>query len=94
MSAVERRLSQKIDYSGGQHRLLRSVDEAAGQSGLSTWYWRKKSYRGEVISHKIGTRLLIPQSEIDRIIAESERPRISTAMQRHTEEVVEAGSAA
>lgn len=56
-----------------------SVDTAGEMTGLSPWTWRKMAYDGRVSSHKIGTRLLIPVSEVDRVLAESERPRLDPA---------------
>jgi hypothetical protein len=36
---------------------------------------RKKAYGGDVASVKIGAKLLIPESEIERLIQEGMRPR-------------------
>lgn len=57
--------------------VLRSLTAASEQTGLSPWTWRRWAYDGKVTSHKVGTRLLIPQSEIDRVIRESCRPRLT-----------------
>ena len=35
------------------------------------------AYDGRVESTKVGTRLLIPASEVDRVISEGTRPRLS-----------------
>jgi hypothetical protein len=57
-----------------------SVQEAGRLTGLSPWTWRAWAYRGKVASVKLGTtqraRLLIPLSEIDRVIKDSLRPRL------------------
>ena len=53
-----------------------SVVEAEGATGLSRWYWRRAAYDGRVTSVKAGTRLLIPLSEINRVLREGTRPRL------------------
>jgi hypothetical protein len=52
------------------------VDQAEVMSGLSRWTWRHWSYEGRVASVKAGKRLLIPVSEIRRVMAEGYRPAI------------------
>jgi hypothetical protein len=52
------------------------VDDAEIMSGLSRWTWRKYAYEGRVASTKVGRRLLIPVTEIERIMAEGLRPRV------------------
>lgn len=52
-----------------------SVDMAGHLTGLSPWTWRRKAYRGEIASVKAGSRLLIPRSEVDRVMSEGLRPR-------------------
>jgi excisionase family DNA binding protein len=59
-------------------RLL-SVKVAAGELGLSVWTLRAWAYSGRIGSHKVGNRLMIAPEEIDRIISESERPRLQDA---------------
>jgi predicted site-specific integrase-resolvase len=51
------------------------VNEAEALSGVSRWTWRRWAYDGKVASVKLGKRLLIPSSEIARLIAENTRPR-------------------
>lgn len=51
------------------------VDEAQALTGISKWTWRVAAYQGRVESCKIGNRLLIPLSEIRRLIREGTRPR-------------------
>ena len=53
--------------------------DAAKQLGISVWTLRKKAYEGEVASVKIGTKLLIPESELERLIREGRRPRSKNA---------------
>ena len=57
----------KAEYIGPAH--------AGIMTGTSTWFWRRKAYDGTVSSVKFGTRLLIPRSEVERLIAENTRPR-------------------
>jgi hypothetical protein len=59
-------------------RRYRSVKEAEEYSGLSAWFWRRAAYAGRVESAKIGSRLLIPVSEIDRVLSEGKRPRLES----------------
>jgi len=54
---------------------LHPVKDAARQLGISVWTLRKKTYEGEVASVKFGAKLLIPESEIERVIREEMRPR-------------------
>jgi hypothetical protein len=52
------------------------VDNAEILSGLSRWTWRAWAYSGKVASVKVGRRLLIPVTEIRRVMAEGTRPRV------------------
>jgi excisionase family DNA binding protein len=56
-------------------RLL-TVKKFAELLGLSPWTIRHYAYSGRISSVKLGTRLLIPTSEIDRLIEENMRPRL------------------
>lgn len=49
-------------------RLTRSVDETAGILGISPRSLRKRIYKGDVRVTRIGERVLIPVSEIERIL--------------------------
>lgn len=53
-----------------------SVVDAEIISGLSRWTWRAWAYSGRIASVKVGRRLLIPATEIHRIIAEGTRPQV------------------
>ena len=55
---------------------LVTVQEAAMLLGLSVWTVRGWAYRGVIASNKLGTRLCVPISEIERVIRESSRPRV------------------
>jgi excisionase family DNA binding protein len=52
------------------------VEQAGLVTGMSPWTWRRWAYAGKVASVKLGNRLLIPRSEIDRLIAENLRPAV------------------
>jgi hypothetical protein len=51
------------------------VDEAEILTGRSRWSWRKDAYQGRIASVKCGRRLILPLSEIRRVMAEGLRPR-------------------
>lgn len=55
-----------------------SVADAETFSGLSRWTWRAWAYSGRVASVKAGRRLLIPVTEIRRVMADGMRPRVVT----------------
>jgi excisionase family DNA binding protein len=54
---------------------LYPVKQAAKEFGISVWTLRKKTYEGDIASVKIGAKLLIPDSEMERIVREGARPR-------------------
>jgi len=54
---------------------LHPVKEAAERLGISIWTLRKKAYERDIASVKIGAKLLIPESEIERLVQEGMRPR-------------------
>jgi excisionase family DNA binding protein len=56
---------------------LHPVKDAARRLGISVWTLRKKAYDGDVAFVKIGVKLLIPESEMVRIVQEGMRPRRS-----------------
>ncbi len=53
-----------------------SVDEAQILTGISRWTWRDYAREGKIDSLKVGARLLIPLSEIRRVLEEGYRPRV------------------
>jgi hypothetical protein len=55
-----------------------SVQGAETMTGRSRWSWRRDAYEGKIASVKIGARLLIPVTEIRRVIAECTRPRLDS----------------
>ena len=54
---------------------LLPVKDAARQLGISVWTLRKKVYGGDIASVKIGAKLLVPESEMVRLVREGMRPR-------------------
>jgi hypothetical protein len=66
----------KVD-SSTTHAIVRefvSVKEAKALTGVSDWTWREWAEIGKCASVKIGHRLLIPVSEIKRLLSEGLRP--------------------
>lgn len=61
-----------------QQRLL-SVKDWARIMGISVWTARQWAYTGKIASHKLGTKLSIPVSELDRVCADTARPALSAA---------------
>lgn len=55
---------------------LISVQGAAAALGISVWTVRAWCYCGRISSHKLGKRLMVAQDELNRILAETERPRL------------------
>ena len=53
------------------------VQEFAERLRISVWTARQWAYRGKIASCKAGKRLLIPASEVTRLIDENTRPRIA-----------------
>jgi excisionase family DNA binding protein len=69
MSETKRKM--KTEYLG--------VAEAESMTGVSRWTWRRWAYDGKIASVKLGKRLVIPASEIERLVAANTRP----ALERH-----------
>lgn len=59
----------------GSQRVLIPVAEAAQIVGLSVWTLRRWAYNGTIASSKMGSRLLVPVSEIEALVSASIRPR-------------------
>ena len=53
---------------------LYPIAHAAAKLGLSIWTLRGMVYKGQCAFHRIGTKVLISDVEIERIIASSLRP--------------------
>jgi helix-turn-helix protein len=54
-----------------------SVDTAEAMTGISRWTWRSWAYKGRIGSCKAGRRLLLPLTEVRRILAEGYRPPVA-----------------
>lgn len=52
------------------------VAEAEARTGVSRWTWRRWAYDGKVGSVKLGKRLLLPVSEIERLVSKNMRPAV------------------
>lgn len=65
-----------------------SVDQAEIITGVSRWTWRAYAYRGRVESCKVGARLLIPISEVRRVLDEGRRARVPEVIQTPTRKAV------
>ena len=55
------------------------VSEAETITSISAWTWRRWAYQGKIASVKPGKRLLIPISEIRRVMGEGYRPALETS---------------
>lgn len=73
-------MTTRAPANPGVERKFVTVRDASAISGLSQWTWRQWAYVGRVASVKAGqgrrARLLIPLSEIDRIMAKGLRPAV------------------
>ncbi len=54
------------------------VAEVEALTSVSRWTWLRWAYAGRIASVKLCRRLVIPKSEMDRIIAENTRPALRT----------------
>ncbi len=75
LSRIRRFLEDDVNRSLHMNQTIYPVKDAAARLGISVWTLRKKAYEGEIDSIKIGAKLLIPESEIARLIQEGMRPR-------------------
>lgn len=64
---------------GSIKRELLGMMDAEQMTGRSRWSWRRDAYEGRIASVKIGRRLFVPVSEVQRVIAENTRPRLTAA---------------
>ena len=58
---------------------LLPIQDFADRLGISVWTARAMAYRGEISSVKLGRRLQVPASEVQRLIKENLRPRLVPA---------------
>jgi excisionase family DNA binding protein len=59
-------------------RLL-TIQHFADELGVSVWTARQYAYSGKISSVKIGRRLQVPATELDRLIEQNMRPALQTA---------------
>jgi hypothetical protein len=65
------------DATGETHSIARefvSFKEAKEITGISDWTWREWAELGKCASVKLGHRVLIPVSELKRLLSEGLRP--------------------
>ena len=55
---------------------LQSIKDFAASIGISVWTVRGWAYRGRIASIKLGARLMIPTTELDRLIEKNLRPAV------------------
>jgi hypothetical protein len=58
-----------------------SVEGCERLTNLSRWTWRRYAYSGRVASSKVGGRLVIPVSEVHRVLQAGMRPAVPTQKQ-------------
>src|SRR3974377_587268 len=71
--------------TGETHKIARefvSFKEAKEITGISDWTWREWAEIGKCASVKIGHRILIPVSEIQRLFSEGLRPACKKSTKR------------
>jgi hypothetical protein len=54
-----------------------TVAELEAITGKSRWSWRRMCYSGRISSVKLGKSLLVPVSELERLMAENIRPSVT-----------------
>jgi excisionase family DNA binding protein len=57
------------------------IQEFADRMQISVWTARAWAYSGRISSCKAGKHLLVPTSEMERLIMENMRPRIDSSVQ-------------
>ncbi|HKV77396.1 MAG TPA: helix-turn-helix domain-containing protein [Candidatus Sulfotelmatobacter sp.] len=77
---LHKALKERVDIRLAAMQLLTVADFAA-RLGISVWTARAWAYSGRITSVKVGARLQIPESEIERVIAAGTRPRITESTQ-------------
>jgi len=59
---------------------LMSVNEAAGRLRISPWTVRALIRAGKLRPVRLGRRVLLPESELERLVAESQQPKEAGAV--------------
>lgn len=76
--------SSRVRMAEQVEPMYMSVVDAEVLTGISRYTWRAYAYRGVVESAKVGLgrngRLVIPVSEVKRIMQECTRPRVAGAV--------------
>jgi excisionase family DNA binding protein len=67
---------EQIMIAAKKEQQLIGVDEAERIYGLSRWTFRRMAYDGRIASVKLGRRLLLPVSEIEKLVRASTRPAL------------------
>lgn len=65
-----------IEFPSGDASASAGVQPGRARYRLPVWTIRQWAYRGKVAPAKLRSRLIIPTSELDRIIAENLRPAL------------------
>ena len=69
------RPAKPVSSVATNQRLI-SVKDFGALLGVSLWTVRGWAYKGRVASVKLGARMMIPTTELDRLIEENLRPRL------------------
>ncbi len=75
--SVRRAALKKRTNTERPERYFVSLEEAAQTLGLSYFTLRDWGLEGRITTHKFGSKVRISNIELDRIIAEAERPRVA-----------------
>jgi excisionase family DNA binding protein len=73
-------------------KALKSVVEAAGLLGISPWTVRSFIRTGKLKPVRIGRRVLLPETELERLVAESQGPSEVQLRTRNAGEPTEQGT--
>jgi hypothetical protein len=73
--AFPRTKAAGIRFTPSVERDFVSSVEAESWTGVSRWTWRKMALQSRLDYVKVGKRMLLPVSEIQRVLAEGLRPR-------------------
>ena len=68
-------------------RALKSVEEAAALLGISPWTVRSYIRDGKLKAVRLGRRVLIEETELERLVAENQKPGSVQAGTNNTTEV-------
>jgi excisionase family DNA binding protein len=57
---------------------LLTISGFAARLGISVWTARAWAYNGRITSVKVGSRLQVPESEVERIVNAGRRPHVES----------------